>query len=86
MSKLPEEKREVFTVAYRYYEEHWDMPNTGEAWTKAVDQMRQIIDKYGYSPLLSGILLACNDEIEKDQRGTRKVVVYERSGEQNGTV
>ena len=74
MSKLPEDKRSAFAAAYRYYEEHWDMPDTDEAWTEAAHQMGMIALEHGNTTLIQELLMACYQTIDLDNDAVRKVL------------
>lgn len=74
MSKLPDDRRSVFADVYGYYERHWDMPDTEEAWTGAAEQMGAISTKHGNSPLVMNLLMACFQTIDDENRAIRKAV------------
>lgn len=68
MSKLPEDRREMFTDAYRYYESHWDMPCTVDAWEKAAKDMCEVARKHDNNGLIARLLLAVYDTISEEHR------------------
>lgn len=74
MSKLPDDRRAVFTDIYGYYERHWDMPDTAEAWKDAAEQMGVISTKHGNTPLVKNLLMACFQTIDDENRVIRKAV------------
>lgn len=74
MAKLPDDRRSVFTDVYQYYEAHWDMPDTSEAWKGAAEQVEAISTKHGNSALAKRLLTACFDAIDDERRAIREMI------------
>ena len=74
MSKLPDDRRAVFTDVYQYYEAHWDMPDTAESWKNAAEQIGSISAKYGNTALAKRLLAACFDALDDERRVVREAI------------
>lgn len=74
MAKLPEEKRNAFSAAYRFYEAHWDMPDTEEAWTECARDMAQIATEHKNTELITEFLMACFQVIDLENRAARRLI------------
>ena len=74
MAKLPDDRRAAFTAAYRFYEQHWDMPDTVEAWTEAASQLGPVSKEHGDTPLIRNLLMACYQTIDDENADARKAL------------
>lgn len=74
MAKLPDDQRAVFTDAYQFYESHWDMPDTTEAWRDVAEQIGSISTKHGNTALVKRLLTACFDTIDDERRAIREMI------------
>lgn len=74
MAKMSEEDRAAFTDAYRYFESHWDMPDTVEAWEQCASEIGPLTEKYADSILISQLLMACYDTIDKRRAEIRRII------------
>lgn len=74
MAKLPDDRRAAFTAAYRFYEEHWDMPDTVEAWTKAAEEIGTVCAENGNTPLVRNLIMACYQTIDDENAEARKAL------------
>lgn len=72
MGKLTEERRDIWKDVYRFYEEHWEIPDTSDAWAGCAADMARIDNKYGGTPLARQLLMACYTAIEQDKRAARE--------------
>lgn len=73
-SKLPDDRRAMFTDAYRFYEEHWDMPDTAEAWEEAASQLCPIINRYNKHPLIRNLIMALYDTMDEECKEIRRAI------------
>ncbi len=74
MSRLPDDRRSIFTDVYQYYEAHWDMPDTVEAWQEAAEQLGRISQKHGGNVLVNKLLAACYDAMDDERRVVRRMI------------
>ena len=74
MSKLPDDRRSIFADVYGFYERHWDMPDTTEAWTEAAREMGAVSVRHGNSPLAMNLLMAVYDTIDKEFKAVREAL------------
>ena len=73
-AKLPQEQREIFADVYGFYERHWDMPDTAEAWEACASELGPISTKHGNTPLVQYLLTACYDAIDRDRKIVREAL------------
>lgn len=74
MEKLTEDRREIFTDIYRYYEKYWDMPDKVESWAEAAAEMCRIATKHGNTPLVVNLLNACYWAIDAETKLAREAI------------
>ena len=74
MTKLPDERREAFTAAYRFYESHWDMPDTAEAWESCAKEAGAIASGHGNTTLITELIMACYQAIDKENAEARRLI------------
>ena len=74
MSKLPEDRRSVFTDIYKYYEQFWDMPDDVDNWKKCAEGMGAVVSKHSGSVLARHLVLACYSAIEEEYKAVRRAI------------
>jgi len=74
MAAITEEDRNAFTEAYRFYEQHWDMPDTAEEWDECARHVAEIIPKYEDKNLIGELLMACYSAIDRRRAEIRKIL------------
>ena len=74
MSKLPEDRREIFKEVYNFYEQNWDMPDTDEAWQKLALQLGPLAEKHGNTHLIRNLLMACYETISDEIKDAREAI------------
>jgi hypothetical protein len=74
MAKLPDERRAAFTAAYRFYEEHWDMPDTVGAWESCARDAATVAAEHGNTPLISELIMACYQAIDRENAVARRMI------------
>lgn len=84
MAKLPEEKRAVFTDAYRFYEEHWDKPDSVEEWEARAKELAELCNKHDCSPLAKNLILGAFGAMEDEARIVREAIRNAGTEEQDG--
>ena len=72
MGKLPEDRRNIFTDAYRFYEKYWDMPDTDTAYAECAAEMAEIGNRHGNTILAKELLIAIYTAIEQENRAARE--------------
>ena len=74
MAKLPEDRRAIFTDVYKFYESHWDMPFTVEAWEQAARDVAELVRKHDSNPLMIKLVFAAYDAISDEQKVMMEVI------------
>lgn len=74
MAKLPDDRRAAFTAAYRFYEEHWDMPDTVEAWTQCTKDVADVCAENGNTILIKELTMACFNAVDTENAEARRLI------------
>lgn len=65
IARLPDDQRDMFTDAYRFYERHIETGDTAEDWEACVKDACEIVDKYNQHKFVTSMLLAVYAQLER---------------------